>query len=60
MCRNSLEIMESMAIYQETAYEKLFRWAQTECRSMNRDSPEVTQAMKDAMRALKRRPVLFQ
>ena len=23
-----LEIMESMALYQETAYEKLYRWAQ--------------------------------
>ncbi|KAJ3296955.1 Golgi transport complex subunit 6 [Borealophlyctis nickersoniae] len=55
-----LEIMETMAMYQETAYEKLFRWGQAECRSMNRDSPEVTPAMKDAMRALKRRPVLFQ
>ena len=25
-CR--LEIMEAMALYQETAYEKLYRWAQ--------------------------------
>ncbi|KAJ3056818.1 Golgi transport complex subunit 6 [Rhizophlyctis rosea] len=55
-----LEIMESMALYQETAYEKLFRWAQGECRAMNRDFPEVTQPMKEAMGALKRRPVLFQ
>ena len=52
--------MESMALYQETAYEKLFRWAQGECRAMNRDFPEVTQPMKEAMGALKRRPVLFQ
>ncbi|RKO87918.1 oligomeric Golgi complex subunit 6 [Blyttiomyces helicus] len=54
------EIMESMAGHQEAAYEKLFRWAQNECRSMNRDSPEVTAAMRDAMCALKQRPVLFQ
>ncbi|TPX69235.1 hypothetical protein SpCBS45565_g02494 [Spizellomyces sp. 'palustris'] len=55
-----LEIMERMASYQETAFDKLFRWAQFECRSLNRDSPEVTQALRDAMRALKERPVLFQ
>ncbi|KAJ3193212.1 Golgi transport complex subunit 6 [Irineochytrium annulatum] len=51
-----LEIMEKMAIYQEAAYDKLFRWAQSECRSMNKDIPEVTRAMRDAMKALKLRP----
>ncbi|KAI9090303.1 oligomeric Golgi complex subunit 6, partial [Phlyctochytrium arcticum] len=55
-----LGIMEKMASYQEAAFEKLFRWAQLECRSLNRESPEVTRALRDAMRALKERPVLFQ
>ncbi|KAI8819828.1 oligomeric Golgi complex subunit 6 [Fimicolochytrium jonesii] len=54
------EIMEKMSSYQETAFEKLFRWAQNECRSLNSDAPEVTASLKNAMRALKERPVLFQ
>ncbi|TPX35858.1 hypothetical protein SmJEL517_g01736 [Synchytrium microbalum] len=55
-----LEIMEGMATIQESAFEKLFKWAQSECRSMNRDSPEVSPALRSAMKALKQRPVLFQ
>ncbi|RUS17455.1 oligomeric Golgi complex subunit 6 [Endogone sp. FLAS-F59071] len=55
-----LEIMESMALYQDTAYDKLFRWTQYECRSFGRDSLEVGGSMKNAMKALKQRPVLFQ
>lgn len=27
-----LEIMEQMAVLQETSYEQLYRWAQSECR----------------------------
>lgn len=52
--------MESMALYQDTAYDKLFRWTQYECRSFGRDSLEVGGSMKSAMKALKQRPVLFQ
>ncbi|KAJ3086103.1 Golgi transport complex subunit 6, partial [Quaeritorhiza haematococci] len=58
--RAGLEIMENMAQYQETAYEKLFRWTQAECRTLNRESPEVTHLLKEGMKALKQRPVLFQ
>ncbi|KAJ3155200.1 Golgi transport complex subunit 6 [Geranomyces variabilis] len=54
------EIMERMASFQETAFDKLFRWAQSECRSLNSDAPEVTASLRNAMRALKERPVLFQ
>ncbi|KAI8913977.1 oligomeric Golgi complex subunit 6 [Powellomyces hirtus] len=54
------EIMERMASFQETAFDKLFRWAQSECRSLNNDAPEVTASLRHAMRALKERPVLFQ
>ena len=52
--------MEQMSRYQESAFDKLFKWAQSECRSMNRDSPEVSPALRAAMKALKQRPVLFQ
>ncbi|XP_030837791.1 conserved oligomeric Golgi complex subunit 6 [Strongylocentrotus purpuratus] len=54
-----LEIMESMALHQETAYERLYRWTQGECRSMTGDSFEVTLLHCKAMEALQDRPVLF-
>lgn len=54
-----LEIMESMALHQETAYERLYRWTQAECRSMTGDSFEVTLLHCKAMEALQDRPVLF-
>ncbi|KAI8814252.1 hypothetical protein BJ742DRAFT_734555 [Cladochytrium replicatum] len=55
-----MEIMESLAVYQESAYAKLFRWAQHECRSINREIPDLTPAFTDAMSALRQRLVLFQ
>ncbi|KAI9319355.1 oligomeric Golgi complex subunit 6 [Dichotomocladium elegans] len=55
------EIMESMALHQETAYEKLYRWTQYESRSsFGRDSIEVSNLMTKALHALRHRPVLFQ
>ncbi|KAL1919011.1 uncharacterized protein VTP21DRAFT_2392 [Calcarisporiella thermophila] len=58
--RAGIEIMESMSIYQENAYDKLYRWTQQECRSLNRDFLEASAALRSAMQALKQRPVLFQ
>ncbi|XP_071838293.1 conserved oligomeric Golgi complex subunit 6-like [Apostichopus japonicus] len=54
-----LEIMESMALHQETAYERLYRWTQGECRSLTSDSVDVTSIHCRAMEALQDRPVLF-
>lgn len=54
-----LEIMESMAILQETGYEKLYRWTQEACRSMTGDSPDVNSALCRAVEALQDRQVLF-
>ncbi|KAI9209389.1 oligomeric Golgi complex subunit 6 [Polychytrium aggregatum] len=55
-----LEIMDSITIYQDLAYEKLFKWTQAQCRGLTRDMPDLNRTLKDAMRALKLRPVLFQ
>ncbi|KAI7850539.1 oligomeric Golgi complex subunit 6-like protein [Circinella umbellata] len=56
-----LQIMESMALHQETAYEKLYRWTQYESRaSFGRDSIDVSTLMTKALHALRHRPVLFQ
>jgi len=54
-----LEIMEQMALQQESAYERLYRWTQSQCRMMTSDSLDVTPTQQQAMRALQNRPVLF-
>ncbi|XP_064604827.1 conserved oligomeric Golgi complex subunit 6-like [Liolophura sinensis] len=54
-----LEIMESMALHQEAAYERLYRWAQNECRTLTGDSPDISPLLSQAMEAIKDRPVLF-
>ncbi|XP_071081994.1 conserved oligomeric Golgi complex subunit 6-like [Haliotis cracherodii] len=54
-----LEIMESMALHQESAYERLYRWTQNECRTLTGDSPDIQPVLCQAMGALKDRPVLF-
>uniref|UniRef100_T1IZR2 Conserved oligomeric Golgi complex subunit 6 n=1 Tax=Strigamia maritima TaxID=126957 RepID=T1IZR2_STRMM len=55
-----LEIMESMALYQETAYERLYRWTQSESRLLTTDSLEISQILCQAVKHLQDRPVLFQ
>ncbi|KAI9268424.1 oligomeric Golgi complex subunit 6 [Helicostylum pulchrum] len=55
------EIMEAMALYQENAYDKLYKWTQYESRtSFGGDSIDVSSLMTKALRALMKRPVLFQ
>lgn len=52
--------MERMNSYQETAFDKLYRWTQTETRTLGQESLEVQITMRQALKALKQRPVLFQ
>lgn len=54
-----IEIMESMALQQEAAYERLYRWTQSECRLLNVESPELSPLLSQAMESLQDRPVLF-
>jgi len=58
--RAGLEIMERMNSYQEIAFDKLYRWTQTETRTLGQESLEVPITMRQALKALKQRPVLFQ
>ncbi|UYV83028.1 COG6 [Cordylochernes scorpioides] len=55
-----LEIMESMALYMESAAERLYRWIQTECRQLNTETPEPHTLLSRAFECLQERPVLFQ
>uniref|UniRef100_A0A7S0RHC7 Conserved oligomeric Golgi complex subunit 6 n=1 Tax=Chlamydomonas leiostraca TaxID=1034604 RepID=A0A7S0RHC7_9CHLO len=58
--RAGLELMDVMATHQETAYERLCRWVQAECRNISdSDAPEVDSMLQVAVRALRERPVLF-
>lgn len=52
--------MERMNSYQEVAFDKLYRWTQTETRTLGQESLEVPITMRQALKALKQRPVLFQ
>ncbi|KAG1473576.1 hypothetical protein G6F56_000879 [Rhizopus delemar] len=55
------EIMNSMAQYQENAYDKLYKWTQHESRlAFGGDSIDVNALMTKSLRALMQRPVLFQ
>jgi conserved oligomeric Golgi complex subunit 6 len=53
-----LEIMEQMSMHHESAYERLYRWTQNECRLMCNDSVEVSDFMSTAMLTLANRPIL--
>ncbi|XP_022097999.1 conserved oligomeric Golgi complex subunit 6-like [Acanthaster planci] len=54
-----LEIMESMALHEETAYERLYRWIQGECRALTGDTVEISALHCQAVAALQDRAVLF-
>jgi len=67
--RMGLDIMDAMAATQEAAYERLYRWAQAQCRSLGGTTSasddlmagdiEVDDLLAEALRALKERPVLY-
>ncbi|CAL9683822.1 unnamed protein product [Knipowitschia caucasica] len=54
-----LEIMEQMAVLQETSYEQLYRWAQNECRGLTQETCDISPVLSQAMEALQDRPVLY-
>ena len=58
--RAGLEIMESMAMHLETAYEQLYHWTQNQCRMMNTDFPDMNSNLRRALKELRERPILFQ
>ena len=57
--RAGLELMDAMALYQESAYERLCRWVQAQCRALGEaDLPELPPQLARAMAALRARPGL--
>jgi len=55
-----LEIMEQMALLEETAFERLYRSLQEEMRGQTSDNPELRPQTCRGLTALSSRPVLFQ
>ena len=58
--RAGLEVMESMAMHLETAYEQLYHWCQNQCRAMNSEFPEIGMTLRKALKELMERPILLQ
>ena len=53
------DIMEEMTLHQEGAFERLYRWTQSQCRSLDTANEATTNLVLEAMRRLQERPVLF-
>ncbi|EDV36697.2 uncharacterized protein Dana_GF11818, partial [Drosophila ananassae] len=53
----ALDIMEEMTLHQEGALERLYRWTQNHCRSL--ENNEIGPLIVEAMSRLQDRPVLF-
>ncbi|GMH42570.1 hypothetical protein BSKO_10489 [Bryopsis sp. KO-2023] len=58
--RAGLELMDTMAVYQETAYERLSRWVQGRCRGLaDADADEIDPILKLGVQTLADRPMLY-
>lgn len=55
-----LEILEQSSKRLNAAYQKLFRWTQKELRTLDLEDPQLSTAVRRALRALAERPALFQ
>lgn len=58
--RAGLEIMESMAMHLESAYEQLYHWVQNQCRLMTGEVLDLNTNLRQGLRELRNRPILFQ
>lgn len=54
-----LEIMELSTRHLNTAYQKLYKWIQTEFQSLNLEDPRISSSIRRALRVLAERPTLF-
>lgn len=53
------DIAEEMTLHQEGALERLYRWTQQHCRSLDTANAATTTLVLESMRRLQERPVLF-
>jgi len=53
----AVEIMDQMGLFQETALEKIYRWAQVNCKNV--ENPELAEILSKALSYLQIRPMLL-
>jgi hypothetical protein len=58
--RLGLEILEQSSKQVNGAYQKLYRWVQREFKSLDLENPQISTAIRRALRVLAERPTLFQ
>ena len=58
--RLGLELMDQSSRNLNIGYQKLYRWIQTEFKTLNLESPHISSIIRRALRALAERPTLFQ
>jgi hypothetical protein len=58
--RLGLEILEQSSKQVNGAYQKLYRWIQREFKSLDLENPQISTAIRRALRVLAERPTLFQ
>ena len=57
--RLGLEIFEQSSRQLNAAFQKLYRWTQREFKSLDLDNPQISAAIRRALRVLAERPTLF-
>ena len=55
-----LELMEQSSKSLNSAFQKLYRWVQREFKTLNLENPQISSAIRRALRVLAKRPALFQ
>lgn len=58
--RLGLEILEQSSRQLNSAFQKLYRWVQREFKSLDLENPQISVAIRRALRVLAERPSLFQ
>ncbi|EME81168.1 uncharacterized protein MYCFIDRAFT_63138 [Pseudocercospora fijiensis CIRAD86] len=58
--RLGLDILEQSSRQLNAAYQKLYRWLQKEFKSLDLENPQISAAIRRALRVLAERPTLFQ
>ncbi|EME42363.1 hypothetical protein DOTSEDRAFT_73250 [Dothistroma septosporum NZE10] len=58
--RLGLEILEQSSRHLNAAFQKLYRWVQREFKTLDLENPQISGAIRRALRVLAERPTLFQ
>jgi hypothetical protein len=58
--KSGLEVMQQATLYQDQAFDRLFKWTQLECRLMKTECPEISSNFRLAMQAFRLKPILFE